>query len=101
MASWSGSGGSSCDCTHCAETRTARQEGGREAKLPRGWTGKVLESGDGSGDCIVQIPDARWEQLARKGREIGDVLEVDCSTPGTIRIRNRYAECHQLSSPSD
>lgn len=49
---------------------------------------------DGSGDGILPIPNdgPRWRA--------GDVLELDLvAEPGSAVIRNRYADCRQISRP--
>lgn len=67
---------------------------------PKRWLVEIQDSADGSGDGIVQLPDELWNELTAQGWQIGDVLEIDlCSEPGSAVIRNRYAECRDLSSP--
>nr|WP_233451641.1 hypothetical protein [Paraburkholderia caribensis] len=67
---------------------------------PKRWFVEIQDSADGSGDGIVQLPDELWNELTAQGWQIGDVLEIDlCAEPGSAVIRNRYAECRNLSSP--
>jgi hypothetical protein len=47
----------------------------------------------------LQLPDELWNELAAEGWEAGDVVEIDDDAePGSVAIRNRYAECRQLSA---
>ena len=66
---------------------------------PKRWIIEIQDPLDGSGDGVLQLPDELWNELAAQGWEAGDVLEIDLvSEPGSAVIRNRYAECRQLSS---
>jgi hypothetical protein len=63
------------------------------------WIIDMQDAGDGSGDGILQLPDELWSELVAKGWKVGDILEIDRSAkPGSAVIRNRYAECRQISA---
>ncbi|WP_092006673.1 hypothetical protein [Paraburkholderia lycopersici] len=65
------------------------------------WIVEVKDSLDGSGDGILQLPDALWEELAAQGWRVDDVLEIEQITEHrTVVIRNGYAECRRLSVQS-
>lgn len=67
---------------------------------PKRWIMEVRDVPDGSGDGVLQFPDDLWSELLSQGWQVGDVLELDLTTaPGVARVRNRYAECRQISVP--
>jgi hypothetical protein len=67
---------------------------------PKRWIIEIEDSADGSGDGVLQLPDELWIELAAQVWQVGDVLEIDMGAqPGSAVIRNRYAECRQISAP--
>ncbi|SCU98826.1 conserved hypothetical protein [Cupriavidus necator] len=44
----------------------------------------LLDVGDGSGDAILELPDALWDALAWK---VGDELKIEQQADGTFRLR--------------
>lgn len=65
---------------------------------PKRWIIEIQNSRDGSGDGILQLPDELWDELVAEGWQVGDVLEMDLAAKlGSAVIRNRYAECRQIS----
>ncbi|WP_043200792.1 hypothetical protein [Paraburkholderia acidipaludis] len=67
---------------------------------PKRWIIELQDAADASGDGVLQLPDELWNELVAQGWEVGDVLEIDLITePGTAVIRNRYAQCRQISAP--
>lgn len=66
---------------------------------PKRWIIEIQDSTDGSGDGILNLPDEIWNELMTQGWQVGDVLEIDLDAePGSAVIRNRYAECRQISA---
>jgi hypothetical protein len=63
------------------------------------WIVEIQDAPDGSGDGVLELPDALWAQLDAQGWQVDDVLEIDVSVPGQATIRNHYAECRRLSAP--
>ncbi|RQS61233.1 hypothetical protein DID96_33350 [Burkholderia sp. Bp8963] len=62
------------------------------------WIIEIQDPLDGSGDGILQLPDDLFNELLAQGWQAGDVLELDLvAEPGSAVIRNRYAECRQIS----
>lgn len=67
---------------------------------PKRWIIEIEDSADGSGDGVLQLPDELWNELVAQGWQVGDVIEIDTGAqPGSAVIRNRYAECRQMSTP--
>lgn len=68
---------------------------------PKRWTIERQDAVDASGDGVLQLPDELWNELVAQGWEVGDVLEIDLITvPGTVTIRDLYAQCRQISAPA-
>ncbi|MEX3856477.1 hypothetical protein AB3X94_20860 [Paraburkholderia sp. BR10923] len=63
------------------------------------WTVNIRDASDGSGDGVLQLPEALWAELEVQGWHVGDVIEIEVSGPGGATIRNHYAECRRLSEP--
>ncbi|MGF6789661.1 hypothetical protein [Paraburkholderia sp. 35.1] len=66
---------------------------------PKRWTVEIQDAPDGSGDTMLELPDALWAELEAQGWQVDDVIEIDVSGPGRATIRNQYAECRRLSVP--
>ncbi|WP_230944349.1 hypothetical protein [Burkholderia territorii] len=58
---------------------------------------EIQDGPNGSGEGVLPRLDALWSELLRRA---GDVLELDLtSAPNVAGVRNRYAECRQISAP--
>lgn len=47
----------------------------------------LLDAGDGSGDCLLPIPEPVWEALRRQGWREGMDLEIEADPQGRILVR--------------
>lgn len=52
--------------------------------IPATWQARILDAGDGTGDGILELPDALMAQL---GWEIGDRLDISLNDAGHIVLR--------------
>lgn len=83
----------------CRLPLIARTMWRREVASPKRWIIEIEDSADGSGDGVLQLPDELWNELVAQGWQVGDVIEIDTGAqPGSAVIRNRYAECRQMST---